>query len=122
LLAFLEHWNEPDVMSQIDHPPVREAMAKLQEISRSEEDRYRAIARERALIDHVTLLGDAQETGRTQGKAEALSRLLTHRFGPLSPSALATIASASEPQLDAWLDSFYEAVSVESLLQESPPI
>lgn len=120
-VAFLEHWKEPDVMSQIDYPPVREAMAKLQEISLSEEERYRAIARERALIDHATLLGDAQETGRTKGKAEALSRLLIHRFGTLSPSAQATISSALEPQLDAWLDGVFEAVSVEALLQQSPP-
>ena len=79
-------------------------------------ERYRAIARERALIDHATLLGDARETGRTQGKAEALARQLAHRFGPLSPSAQATISSALEPQLDAWLEGIFEAVSVESLI------
>ena len=135
-VAFLEHWQEVETMSEVQYPPAREAMKKLRELSSSEEERYRAIARERALIDEASLRWEAtegkeearregraegraegQQEGRSLAKAQTLSRQLTKRFGPLSPLADAAIASASEAQLDAWLDGIFEATSVESLLE-----
>ena len=131
-------------MSEVQYPPVREAMKKLEELSLSEEERFRAIARERALIDEASLRWEATEgkeearregraegrakgraeglsEGRTEGrslaKAETLARQLAHRFGPLSPAAQATISSATEAQLDTWLDGIFDATSVQALLQ-----
>jgi hypothetical protein len=42
--------------------------------------------------------------------------LLTHRFGALPDWAEPLIASASETQLDAWLDGIFEAQSVRGLI------
>jgi flagellar biosynthesis/type III secretory pathway protein FliH len=136
-VAFLEHWQEITTMAELQYPPVREAMKKLEELSLSEEERFRAIARERALIDEASLRWEATEgkeearreghaegraegqtEGRSLAKAETLARLLTQRFGALSPSAQATIATASETQLDTWLDGILGAASVQALLTE----
>lgn len=134
-VAFLEHWQEVGTMSEVQYPPVREAMKKLEELSLSEEERFRAIARERALIDEASLRWEATEgkeearrqgrsegraegraEGRSLAKAETLTRLLVRRFGPLSPSTQATLSSATELQLDAWLDGIFDATSVQALL------
>ena len=142
-VAFLEHWQEVGTMSEVQYPPVREAMKKLEELSLSEEERFRAIARERALTDEASLRWEATEgkeearregrseglaegrakglveglaEGRSLAKAETLTRLLVHRFGALSPSTQATLSAASEAQLDAWLDGILDTASVQALL------
>lgn len=127
-------------MAEVTYPPVQQAMKKLEELSLSEEERFRAIARERALIDEATLRWEATEgkeearregrqagleegraegraEGRSTAKAQTLSRQLTQRFGPLAEPEQAAIARATEAQLDSWLDGIFSAVSVQSLLE-----
>jgi hypothetical protein len=130
-VAFLEHWKEARTMSDVQYAPVQEAMKRLEQLSLSQEERFRALARERALLDEATLRWEATEgkaqarregvaegrvEGRSRAKAETLTRLLTHRFGALPDWAEPLIASASETQLDAWLDGIFEAQSVRGLI------
>ncbi|MEY6434323.1 hypothetical protein ABC977_18195 [Thioalkalicoccus limnaeus] len=42
--------------------------------------------------------------------------MLTRRFGPLPVWATQRIEAAPAAQLDAWLDGFFEAASVEELI------
>ena len=80
-------------MSDLSCPPVQQAMKKLQDLSCNEEDRYRALARDKALYDELSLLNDAREEGREKGGEEGreegrkatLAHLLTRRFGLLPP-------------------------------------
>jgi flagellar biosynthesis/type III secretory pathway protein FliH len=146
-VAFLEHWKEAGTMSDVQYAPVQEAMKRLEQLSLSQEERFRALARERALLDEATLRWEATEgkakarregvaeglaegrmegraegvtegrvEGRSRAKAETLTRLLTHRFGALPDWAGPLIDSASETQLDAWLDGIFEAQSMRGLI------
>ncbi len=113
-------------MSEVTYPPVQRAMEKLQALSRNEEDRYRAIARERALYNELTLLRDAREEGREEGLEEGarkglmlaratLTRLLSRRFGPPPEWALARMQEASIEQIDMWLDRILDAPTLEAV-------
>jgi predicted transposase/invertase (TIGR01784 family) len=73
-IAFLKRWKEAKEMSDLAYPPVQQALKKLQDLSRNEEDRYRAIARERALYNELTLLRDAREEGREEGLLEGVRK------------------------------------------------
>ena len=119
-------------MSEVTYPPVQQAMKKLQALSRNEEDRYRAIARERALYNELTLLRDAREEGREEGlrdgvkkgveeglalaKAATLTRQLTRRFGPLPEWAVLRVQQAPPVELDAWLDRIFDAPTLQAAL------
>ena len=113
-------------MSDVTYPPVQQALKKLQALSLNEEDRYRAIARERALYNELTLLRDAREEGRQEGreeglalaKASALNRLLTRRFGPLPEWALLRLQQAPADQVDTWLDRILDAPTLQAVLAE----
>jgi hypothetical protein len=98
-IAFLKRWKEAKEMSDLAYPPVQQAMKKLQDPSRNEEDRYRAIARERAPYNELTLSRDAREEGRQEGltlaKTATLTRLLTRRFGVLPEWASKRVREAS---------------------------
>ncbi|WP_295591198.1 hypothetical protein [uncultured Lamprocystis sp.] len=71
-IALFEHWQEEDIMAQIVEPPVRAALEKLKTLSADAEARRLAFVRERALRDERSLLKDAREEGREEGRAEAL--------------------------------------------------
>ncbi|MFT0849963.1 DUF4351 domain-containing protein [Achromobacter sp. F4_2707] len=57
------------------------------------------------------------KTGIIQGEALVLQRLLAKRFGPLSPEAIQTIATANSEQIDTWLDRLFDANCVEDVLR-----
>ena len=109
-------------MSEVAYPPVQQALKKLQDLSRNEEDRYRAIARERALYNELTLLRDAREEGREEGQALAktatLTRLLTRRFGTLPEWALLRLRQAPADQIDTWLDRILDAPALHAVFDE----
>jgi flagellar biosynthesis/type III secretory pathway protein FliH len=126
-------------MSDLAYPPVQQALKKLQDLSRNEEDRYRAIARERALYNELTLLRDAREEGREEGlqegrqegleegrqegrqegltlaKTATLTRLLTRRFGEPPEWASKRVQEASGEQIDAWLDRILDAPTLQAV-------
>jgi hypothetical protein len=122
-IAFLKRWKEGKEMSEVSYPPVQQAMKKLQALSRNEEDRYRAIARERALFNELTLLRDAREEGWEKGREEGqtlariatLTRQLTRRFGPPPEWVLARMQQATGEQIDTWLDRILDAPSIDAV-------
>ena len=109
-------------MSDLAYPPVQQALKKLHDLSLNEEDRYRAIARERALYNELTLLRDAREEGREEGlalaKTATLTRLLTRRFGVLPEWALKRVQRASGEQIDAWLDRILDAPTLQAVFED----
>lgn len=117
-IAFLEHWKEAKEMSELSYPPVQQALDKLQALSQNEEDRYRAIARERALYNEMTLLRHAREEGREEGRGHALTRQLTRRFGPLPEWVAPRVQHAPAKQLDTWLDRVLDAPSLEAVFAD----
>ena len=50
-----------------------------------------------------------------RGEIMALQRLLSKRFGVIPPDVLAKIASASQEQVDSWLDQVLDAGSLGDL-------
>jgi predicted transposase/invertase (TIGR01784 family) len=125
-IAFLEHWKEAKQMSELSYPAVQQALDKLQTLSQNEEDRYRAIARERALFNEMTLLRHAREEGREEGlevgwekgRGHALTRQLTRRFGPLPDWVALQVQHASATQLDTWLDRVLDASTLEAVFAD----
>ena len=117
-IAFLEHWKEAKQMSELSYPPVQQALDKLQTLSQNEEDRYRAIARERALFNEMTLLRHAREEGLEEGQGRALTRQLTRRFGPLPGWIAPRVKQASASQLDTWLDRVIDAPTLEAVFAD----
>ena len=130
-IKFFKHWKEAQAMSDLAYPPVQQAMKRLQELSRNEEDRYRALAREKALYDELYMLNDARQEGveegikrgreegrqegREEGRKATLSRLLTRRFGPVPDWAAQRIQQATPTQLDAWLETILDAPTLEAV-------
>ena len=60
-------------------------------------------------------LQKGRQEGRQEGKALLLQRLLTRRFGSLPPTIQARIAAASIEEIDAWVDAFIDAPSLEAI-------
>ncbi|WP_245561767.1 RpnC/YadD family protein [Lamprocystis purpurea] len=58
--------------------------------------------------------------GQREGKTEALQSVLTARFGPLPSWAGARLTGATIDQLDAWLNGFLQAETLEGLLGDPP--
>lgn len=54
--------------NNLAHPPNRQARAKLRAMSADEEARYWAEAREKALRDEITMLGEAHDQGFEEGR------------------------------------------------------
>ena len=55
------------------------------------------------------------QKGMRQGEALALQKLLTKRFGVIPPDVLARISSASQEQVDLWLDQVLDVGSLGDL-------
>jgi predicted transposase/invertase (TIGR01784 family) len=66
-ITFFEHWQEETTMAAIEHPPIREAMSQIRQLSADEHARRLAFVRERALHDEATLLKEARQEGLEQG-------------------------------------------------------
>ena len=92
-------------MSEVTYPPVQRAMEKLQALSRNEEDRYRAIAREHGLEESDAMLEtgvEESDLGVGEPKEVAVDPCLRshgrmfrlcHRVGHDAPPAPATVGS-----------------------------
>ena len=55
--------------------------------------------------------------GRAEGKAETLLRQLERRFGAVPEDARARILAAPVGDLDAWLDAFVSASSLDDVFR-----
>ncbi|MGB5831929.1 MAG: DUF4351 domain-containing protein, partial [Thiohalocapsa sp.] len=133
-VSFLKHWQDEGRMSTLNAPAVEEAMKELKRISADEDERYRALARERALSDAVTDRNAARreglEEGRLEGKREGkregklegeaafFERLLTRRFGPLDEATRSRIRGAGLEQLERWTDRLLDAPTLTAVFEE----
>lgn len=54
---------------------------------------------------------------RTEGEAKLLVRLLTRKFGPLSPAVLDVVNTASAEQIDTWTDRILTADTLDDVLR-----
>jgi hypothetical protein len=106
-------------MSENSYPPMRQALQTPQPVSENEEDRYRAIARERAMHSWMTLQRLAREEGWKEAHVElALTRQLTRRFGPLPEWVAPLLQDAPAKQLDTWLDRILDAPTLEAVFAD----
>jgi hypothetical protein len=127
-IMFLKHWKEARAMSELDYPPVEQALEKLQDLSLSDEERFRAIARERQLYNEATLLRDAKQEGREEGREAGsieariatLTRLLHRRFGALTDALPPRLHQATVQQLDGWLDRILDARTLDEVFSDAP--
>ena len=79
-VAFLKHWQEEQRMSEINYPPVQEAMSRIRTMSDDIEVWHEALRREMAIMDEQVLRREVQEArearaaalvaGRAEGMAE----------------------------------------------------
>ena len=67
----------------------------------------------------VTVAEQIMERGLAKGRAELLLRMLTRRFGSVSPSVRSRVLSGSEREVDAWADAVLEAESVDEIFGAS---
>lgn len=110
-VAFFKHAQEPDIMSQIEHPPVREAMDTLRGISDDELKQLHALARKRALMDQAELVDEA----RIDARIQMLTHLLTIRFGPLPEAAVERIHSGTAEDHERWAERLLTAASLDAV-------
>ena len=61
----------------------------------------------------------AKAEGKAEGKAETLLRQLERRFGAVSEDARTRILAAAVGDLDAWLDAFVSASSLDDVFRNS---
>lgn len=59
------------------------------------------------------------QEGRQQGEANALLRLLVHRFGPLGDAMTQRVRQASEAELEQWLLNFVSARTLDEVFGAS---
>ncbi|KOR28127.1 hypothetical protein TI04_11720, partial [Achromatium sp. WMS2] len=58
-----------------------------------------------------------REIGKTEGQAALLKRLLTKKFGPLSPASICKLDTATVEQLETWSEAILDCDSIEQLLR-----
>jgi predicted transposase/invertase (TIGR01784 family) len=59
---------------------------------------------------------EGEAKGKAEGKAETLRKLLTLKFGELSEAAASRIASASEAELDRWVERVLSADTLNAVI------
>ncbi|KOR27780.1 hypothetical protein TI04_12580 [Achromatium sp. WMS2] len=55
--------------------------------------------------------------GEVKGQAALLKRLLTKKFGPLSPASICKLDTATLEQLETWSEAILDCDSIEQLLR-----
>ncbi len=63
------------IRDTINNPAIDQAVLTIKKLSASEEMRYEALAREKAERDRITMLADATNKGRAEGRAEVAANL-----------------------------------------------
>ncbi|WPL18289.1 PD-(D/E)XK nuclease family transposase [Thiorhodovibrio winogradskyi] len=110
-IAYFEHWNEDAVMNNLAHPPIQQARTKLRVMSADEEARYWAEAREKAMRDEATLIGDAHDQGFEEGhkegdrQARQQTALAMLQGGQLDVATIARYTDLSETEVQELADS-----------------
>ena len=64
------------------------------------------------------LRAEGEAKGRTEGRTEALVQLLALKFGPLDPTVLDTVHTATSGQLEAWTARVLTADTLDEVLHQ----
>ncbi|MFC3337655.1 Rpn family recombination-promoting nuclease/putative transposase [Paracandidimonas soli] len=127
-IACLQHATDDTAMSQISHPPVKEALQHLETLISDRELRMLAERREQAIIDDIDALDYARtegmrqglEQGLEQGKAALLTQQLTRKFGPLPVEIQQRLRTALVSELDAWALNLLDATTLNDVFHTEP--
>jgi predicted transposase/invertase (TIGR01784 family) len=127
------HSPQEAVTRQITHPPVLEAIQKMESMFSEEEQQLRAFRRQIALMDEKVLLKDARQRGRKEGleqgleqgraegeakgRAALLLQQLSRKFGALPVNARQRVTSANIDDLDAWALNLLDAASLDEVFR-----
>ena len=119
LIALLEVW-------LVDRPDLRKMIARWLRATLMRKPEYRILLPEVDDLQELRIMlserleewarryraeGEArgEAIGEARGEALALQKLLTRRFGEITPEILARIASASREQVETWFDQAIDA-------------
>ncbi len=128
-ITFFEHWQEELTMANIAYEPVKEALARVKELSADEEARRLAFVRERAVRDEISLLNDAKSEGRKEGlqegrqegllegEARLLTKQIKFRFGELPDWVIDKLAEADTNQLEQWGEQLLQVETLEQVFE-----
>jgi len=126
-ITYFKHWNEENLMQQLQHPPVKKAYQGLRALSAEDKAWYQALAREMAEYDAATLRAeqeDAQARGLTVAQLRSqidahvslLRRQLRAKFGKTAATSVdVELRSAQLAQLEYWADRILFAETVEQV-------
>ncbi|QLF93768.1 Rpn family recombination-promoting nuclease/putative transposase [Pseudomonas sp. ABC1] len=122
-VAYFEHWQEESVMQGIQHPPVRQALEELQQLSDDAEARRLAFVRERALRDELSELraarAEGRETGRDEGRIALLEKQLGLKFGPLPEAIRERLHGAGRDELELWAERVLFVEQMDAVFAEA---
>ncbi|NYT25480.1 Rpn family recombination-promoting nuclease/putative transposase [Alcaligenaceae bacterium] len=120
-IACLLHNLDEAAMSEITHPPVKEALKHLETMYGDEELRLLAERRAQALIDAEDkidyALHEGERIGLQKGAVGTLSTLITHKFDELPDWAADRLEQASEADLKRWTLRILDAQSIEDIFK-----
>jgi hypothetical protein len=113
----------------MENPVFKQAKEALDRLSADPEARVRAEMREMALasheLDRAKVRRESKAEGRAEGRAEATAdlvrRLLTAKFGELSPEGLQKLARASDTELIEWSERLLFAPTLEAVFNPPSP-
>lgn len=124
---------ETDI-SKIEHEPVKQAFAKLQELSGDPDVRRLAAVREKVLFKDAMAYKYAQEQGvddeaewyrlngevklEKQDQIQLVALLVSTRFGYVPDDVTEKINAASSEQLDQWVDDILTLETLEQVFQK----
>jgi flagellar biosynthesis/type III secretory pathway protein FliH len=135
-ITCLLHSPHEEVMSQITHPPAKQAVRHLETMLTDEQLRWQAFYQETAQMEERILLGMAHNKGKKEGReegreeglkegraqrAQILLRQLTRKFGPLSPTTQQRVNAAGTGELDTWALKLLDAKTLDEVFAANPP-
>jgi len=128
-ITWFRHWNEDNIMQQIQHPAVHKAHQRLHALSGDDAAWLQAVQREQALSMEATLRAQAEEEkaeaeargqamGQVIGQAALLLRLLRARFGELPQAVENRLQAADTSQLEHWAERVLTAKTLEQVFSK----
>ena len=115
LRRMIATWLRATLMHRADYRILLPEVNDLQELRIMLADRLEEWAHQYKTEGMQQGMRQGMQQGMQQGEALALQKLLTKRFGGISPDILARISSARTEQIDLWLDQIMDAQSIENL-------
>ncbi|KOR27623.1 hypothetical protein TI04_12935, partial [Achromatium sp. WMS2] len=129
-IYFLKNLEDLDSIPAILNEPVFNKAFRAAEIANLSYQQHTTY--EQNLLDYMGLkaaMANAKDEGRkigliegeaigeVKGQAALLKRLLTKKFGPLSPASICKLDTATVEQLETWSEAILDCDSIEQLLR-----